>query len=142
MYREAVHFLLVVAIVLAASVAPLMRATLSCCTSQGQAGQATALVGESEPGPAGCGSCCASGLDTDTAGRPVDHSQTDHSDRSYPCGDDCGCTLCRVMTSASPAFVEEPAFASSARSADPVFADPDHVFTRDAAFGLLRPPQA
>lgn len=142
MFREAVHFLLVVAIVLAASVAPLMRATLSCCTGQAHAGQAVALMMEVQPGPPDCGPCCTAGGDLVPLSGPVDYPETDHSERSYPCGDDCGCTLCRVMTSASPSFVEEPAFSSCSRSADPVFADPDHAFPRDPAFGLLRPPQA
>jgi hypothetical protein len=141
MYRSSTQILLIAAMVIAGAVAPMVRASLSCCMGNSHAAQQIALAPDAQPDLAGCGSCCVSESVATSDGAPSEHTDHDPQNPDDPCGDDCGCTLCRVMSSATTALVDGPSMMSFARSSNLAFADPDQVFARGAAFGLLRPPQ-
>ena len=142
MYRSGTQILLIAAMVIAGAVAPMVRASLSCCMGNNHAAQQITLATDAQPDLAGCGSCCMSDGVATSDGAPSEQTDHDPQNPSDPCGDDCGCTLCRVMASATTALVDGPSIVSFAHSSEIAFADPDQVFARDTAFGLLRPPQA
>ncbi len=143
MYRSGTQILLIAAMVIAGAVAPMVRASLSCCIgNSNHAARQIALATDAQPDLAGCGSCCMSDGVATSDGAPSEQTDHDPQNPSDPCGDDCGCTLCRVMASATTALVDGPCIVSFAHSSEIAFADPDQVFARDTAFGLLRPPQA
>ena len=141
MHRNGIQLVLVAAIVIAAGLAPLVRGALPCCGCSGNASAETALVVVDSPEPATCGSCCSSDLQGEPRGT-ADSPAPGGDQPEGPCGDDCGCTLCRIMTSVAPAFVERSGAQWFARSADSVQIGTERVSARQATFGLLRPPQA
>ncbi|XHC27017.1 MAG: hypothetical protein ACFHWZ_13830 [Phycisphaerales bacterium] len=142
MYRSSVQILLIAAIMFATAVAPMVRASVSCCAGEGHSDQRVALAADAPPDLAECGSCCAAtSVLTPQSDQSDDLNISDqHSDD--PCSEDCGCTLCRVMASVTTALVDGPSIMSFAHSSEIAFVDPDQVFARDTAFGLLRPPQS